>query len=593
MADLPTPPHSPASTSPSRPALAGTRDTVHLKQVPESRELRERIRTSAIEAASGLDKSRPLARHEIEAHARAVLADLNQPEVYLGWTMVTLASAFWREEVTTIRPERRLLLLPRCLRNEERCPAECNEIGLLCQDCGACSLTDLRATAERLGYRVLIAEGTPIVLQMILAGQADALLGVGCLRTLERALDKILLAGIPCMAVPLHSDTCRNTTTDDDWVREMIHTPYRPGSVLEQTRVHLLRGATGLFERDALERLAPRQRGGVWLAETNGQGLSGLEPLAATEAVAYDFLVQGGKRLRPFITLAAYDALTGGQGTGPNGPAHVAQIPDAVKRIALAMEVFHKASLVHDDIEDDDPFRYGQETLHRKYGTPLAINVGDYLIGLGYRIVASQRKTLAADIVADILVRLSHAHTKLSEGQGAELAWRDAHHKRLAPVEALRIYALKTAPAFEAALFAGVRLAGPAEPFGDMIAKFSRHLGVAYQILNDLEDWNDHQPNKQAQGTDVLGGRPTVLWALALEGLDADACRELETLVAAGSDSQSTLDRVRNLYQQADVFEKAAQLVTKHRDRARQAADQTSDAKLRELLHYFVDTILK
>jgi len=257
------------------------------------------------------------------------------------------------------------------------------------------------------------------------------------------------------------------------------------------------------------------------------------------------------------------------------------------------MEVFHKASLVHDDIEDDDPFRYGQETLHRKYGTPLAINVGDYLIGLGYRLVASQRDTLAADVVAEILVRLSQAHTKLAEGQGAELVWRDAHHKRLAPVEALRIYALKTAPAFEAALFAGVRLAGPAEPFGDAIVRFSRHLGVAYQILNDLDDWSDQQPNKQAQGTDVLDGRPTVLWALALEGLSADARRELETLVAAATDRPTTLARVPALYQQADVFEKAAQLVTKHRDRARQAADQTPDARLRELLHYFVDTILK
>ena len=52
---------------------------------------------------------------------------------------------------------------------------------------------------------------------------------------------------------------------------------------------------------------------------------------------------------------------------------------------ALAMEVFHKASLVHDDIQDNDPYRYGQETLHRRYGVGTAINVGDYLIGMGYR----------------------------------------------------------------------------------------------------------------------------------------------------------------------------------------------------------------
>jgi len=581
--------------APLLPDPASAAPTIeHVKRVPEGKDLREQIRRKAADAARQLDKSRGLARPAIEACARAVLAELELPESYLGWTMVALATAFWRDEVMTIPPERRLLLLPHCLRDAERCPARYSELGLLCQNCGACALADLRAEAERQGYRVLIAEGSPIVLQIILAGQADALLGVGCLNSLEKALDKILLAGLPCMAVPLLRNTCRNTATDEDWVREMIDTPYRPGAAIARTQVHLLRAAAAMFDRPELERLAPRQRSGPWLAEANGEGLAALDPLATTEAVAYDFLMQGGKRLRPFITLAAYDAMTGGQGAGPDGAAHVARLDDAVRRVAMAMEIFHKASLVHDDIEDDDPFRYGRATLHRKYGTPLAINVGDYLIGLGYRMVAAQTASLPPDAVADILARLSQAHIKLCEGQGAELAWRETHQRRLAPVEALRIYALKTAPAFEAALYAGLRLAGPAEPLAEPVARFARHLGVAYQILNDLEDWDDHQPNKQARGTDVLGGRPTVLWALALEGLDPAARGELESLPAeVDADPQATLGRVRQLYQQADVFAKARQLVAKHRQRARQIADQLSPDRLRELLHYFVDTILK
>ena len=97
-----------------------------------------------------------------------------------------------------------------------------------------------------------------------------------------------------------------------------------------------------------------------------------------------------------------------------------------MRRTALAIEAFHKASLVHDDIEDDDTFRYGRTTLHRQYGVGTAINVGDYLIGLGYRLVSRDRKELGGDCAADILNRLSDAHLKLSEGQGAELLWRDA-----------------------------------------------------------------------------------------------------------------------------------------------------------------------
>ena len=74
-----------------------------------------------------------------------------------------------------------------------------------------------------MGYKVLVAEGSPIVLKIIVSGYVDAIVGVACLNVLEKAIDKILLAGIPCMAVPLLSSDCRNTSVDEDWVHEMIH----------------------------------------------------------------------------------------------------------------------------------------------------------------------------------------------------------------------------------------------------------------------------------------------------------------------------------------------------------------------------------
>jgi geranylgeranyl pyrophosphate synthase len=349
-----------------------------------------------------------------------------------------------------------------------------------------------------------------------------------------------------------------------------------------------------MFEPEELERLVPRSRGEPSLAEADEWGADALDPLASTELLAYDFLLKGGKRLRPFITLAVYDAMTGAHGSASDGARALARLPDGVKRVALAMEVFHKASLVHDDVEDDDAFRYGHPTLHRTYGTPLAINVGDYLIGLGYRLIAAERETLGTEVVADVLARLGEAHTKLCEGQGAELAWRDSGAVRLTPLEALKIYALKTAPAFEAALWAGLRLAGPAGEYRQAAARFARHLGVAFQIVNDLDDWDHDQPNKRSRGTDVLGGRPTVLWALALEGLPARARRELESVVEGlpNEEGEARIARVRQLYDQADVYDKAAGLITKHRQRARQAADEIEADELRHLLHYFVDTVV-
>ncbi len=217
----------------------------------------------------------------------------------------------------------------------------------------------------------------------------------------------------------------------------------------------LLQAAGAMFQPEELERLAPRQHGGPSLAQRNGEGAEGLDPVAVTEAIAYDFLARGGKHSRPFITLAVYDALTGGACTQANGAANLGRLPEAIKRCALSIETFHKASLVHDDIEDDDQYRYGAPTLHRKFGTATAINVGDYLIGLGYRLVSREAKSLGADVVAEVIDRLADAHMKLSEGQGAELIWRDSRNKQITPPEAINIYALKTAPAFGAARLHG------------------------------------------------------------------------------------------------------------------------------------------
>lgn len=563
--------------------------TAHLKQIPQPIDLRERIRAAVEEKVAGLDRTQPLVRHRIESYTREVLANLNLPEGYLGWTMVILASAYWRDRIEATPFDRRLLLLPHCMRNEEVCPADYNEFGLICQDCGGCALTQWRALGREKGYQVLIAEGSPIVLQLILQGKADAVLGIGCLNSLEKSLEKILMTGLPAMAVPLHSSSCHNTSTDEAWALGMIDTPYRPSHQSAQTQVHLLRAAAGMFEPDQLPRLLPRERS----QPEHDHSLNALPPIASTEILAHEFLTRGGKFFRPFITLAAYDALTGGHGWGPNGEEHVAQLPDAVKRVSLAIELFHKASLVHDDIEDDDAFRYGQETVHRQHGTATAINVGDYLLGLGYRLVAAQRDELAAETVADILAALGQAHTRLCEGQGAELAWRSQKDRDLSPLDALKIYALKTAPAFEAALYSGIRLAGPAQSYEEAAARFSRHLGVAFQIRNDLDDWTVDAGNKREQGTDVLGGRPTVLWALALEASSEAERPNLNLPPGCASKEQHELVRqVHDLYCQTGAFSKARRLVQKHADRAREVADAVEPESLQQLLHYFVDTIL-
>lgn len=581
-----------AETLPERKSRR--RQTSHLKVVPPTKELREELRQHCLQVAARLDKSRPLSKDEMEAVVRRMLTEKNLPEGYVGWLMVVLATAFWQDQVANIPPARRLFLLPHCLKHAEGCPADYDEFGLDCKKCGACSIADFRSVAEEMGYKVLVAEGSPIVLKIIVSGYVDAIVGVACLNVLEKAIDKILLAGIPCMAVPLLSSDCRNTSVDEDWVQQMLTLVQSEPAAQTRSYVHLMRAAANLFVPDELDRLAPRLRGGPRLAEVNGKGVSGLDPIAGTEALAYDFLAKGGKHSRPFITLAVYDALTGGHGTAAKGDEHTSTFPDGVRRAALSIETFHKASLVHDDIEDDDLYRYGEETLHKKHGVPTAINVGDYLIGLGYRLVSREAKAIGPEIAADILDCLADSHLRLSEGQGAELLWRDSLHKRLKPIDALKIYALKTAPAFEAAFFSGARLAGSVDAYLEPIKQFARNLGVAFQILNDLNDWQGDGHNKLSAGGDLLGGRPTVLWALALEGLSPAGQVELESLLSdTRRSAEARILRARQLYLEAGVFEKAHRLVDKHQERAEAVADKVEPEELRRLMYYLIDTVLE
>jgi geranylgeranyl pyrophosphate synthase len=541
-----------------------------------------------------MNKDLPPTKDELELVARRTLEEMGLGEGYIGWIMVILSSEFFRDSVASIPPSRRLFLLPHCLKHAEGCPADYDEFGMDCKKCGACSIADFRTKAEEMGYKVLVAEGSPVVMKIIVSGYVDSIVGVACLNVLEKAIDKILLAGIPCMAVPLLSSDCRNTSVDEEWVREMILTQAPAASQQTRSYVHLMRAASDMFSQPQLNDLVGRLRSQATIATDSDDPLAGIDPIAATEALATDFLARGGKYSRPFMTLAAYDAMLGGNGTMADGPNTVSGFSRGVRAAAMSIECFHKASLVHDDIEDDDSFRYGMASMHQQYGLSTAINVGDYMIGLGYRMIGREIESIGAAAAADILNCLSSAHMRLAEGQGAELLWRDSSNKRLSPLDALKIYALKTAPAFEAALYTGIRLAGEATAHVEPVKQFARNIGVAFQIINDLQDWHGDDHNKLGAAGDILGGRPTILLALALQSLAPDdQQRLLDALSNVHSTSNSQrVATARELMEKGRVFEQAEKLIEKHRERSLEVAQSIEPESLRRLMLYLIDTVL-
>ncbi len=427
----------------------------------------------------------PLSLEELRQQGGIMLRQIGGDERYLHFAAVLINNALWLADLARVPFERRLLLLPKCLRVEDTCPAPFDEFGLLCKHCGQCSLQDLQLEAERLGYAVLIAEGSALVTAIIATGKIDAIVGVSCLSVLEKAFPYMEAAAIPGVAVPLLQDDCKDTNVDLDWIWDVIH-------LTSDDR-------TWRLNLDAL-----REQVQDCFTPTRLEELLGPTD-DVTDQLARQWLAQDGKRWRPFLAACAWQALQTEAAAGETPPP----LPDGLAKLLVAVECFHKASLVHDDIEDDDDERYGEPTLHAAHGLPVALNIGDYLLGLGYQLIADCGAT--PEQIAAMTRIAAAGHRRLCQGQGAELWWA-RHPQPLTTQQVLGIFAGKTAPAFEVALRLGAVLGGADDDLHAALQSFSENLGIAYQIRDDLQDWLDGD-----DPADVLAQRPSIVLAVAHE----------------------------------------------------------------------------
>lgn len=496
----------------------------------------------------------PLSSADLRQRADRVIELTGVAPHYRDYISILINNELWREPLAAVPYERRLLLLPKCLRRAENCPATFDQFGLLCQQCGRCAIPELQGEAERLGYAVLVAEGSAVVTQLIQAGKIDAIVGVSCMHVLERAFPYMEAAAIPGLAIPLLQSDCVNTTVDMDWVWDAIHL----------TRADRTR---------RLDLTALQHEVESWFTSSALEQLMGA-PADATERIAREWLTRAGKRWRPFLAVAAFQAMR-------DDPA--AELSDAIRKLAVSVECFHKASLVHDDIEDGDEIRYGEKTLHAQHGMPVALNVGDFLIGEGYRMI--QECPLPAEMRAEMFRVAVAGHRKLCRGQGAELAWAQQPGP-LSQAQVLDIFRQKTAPAFEVALLLGALCAGGAAPVNAALSAYSEALGIAYQIHDDVDDFG-----ATAEANDLQGLRPSLLMAIAYERAHGGQKTLLDALwhrrPPAGLNTAELPARFAEL--QAD--EHARQLLESYKGAAIRSLRDLDNATLKGLLRRVIGKI--
>lgn len=537
-----------ASTSEPETVSGGPAVPADLQSI---RENHGRLRELARRHVAARKLIPPLPLHQLEAEASRLMENEQLAEDFRDLLMVLISNAIWEDEVSRVPFGRRLFLLPQCLRRRDDCPAEMDRWGLMCVNCGGCDIGPLIEEAEQLGYLTLVAEGTTVVTRLLEAEQIDAVIGISCLAGLERSFPYQAAAALPGIGLPLLRSGCDDTAVDTAGVREALHlNSGRP--FIERTGFSSLKNLTAeWFDPEPLRRML----------QAEGDPVTTL---------AMEWMNSGGKRWRPLLCAGACDALTAGE------------LPACLPSLAVAVECFHKASLVHDDIEDGDLIRYGKPTLQARHGLAPALNTGDFLIGEGYRLIAGCGAP--AGMTARMLAIAAKGHRDLCLGQGAELDWREKPYP-VTVQQVLDIFRLKTAPAFAVALGLGAVAAGAGSETLSMLNRFSEALGIAYQILDDLDDF---------AGGDDGGeeGKPrlSILLALAMEA--RPELRKAFACACQSGFSAGWKDQLRQAVRAPGVRETAAGLLQTYRRSAYDALQELPEVRLKGWLFRLVHAML-
>jgi geranylgeranyl diphosphate synthase type I len=279
-----------------------------------------------------------------------------------------------------------------------------------------------------------------------------------------------------------------------------------------------------------------------------------------------------GKRARPILAILTCEAF-GGSTEDARGPA-------------VALELIHNFSLVHDDIQDVSDQRHNRDTVWKLWGAAQGINVGDALYALAQVALAEQ--SAAHPKIGEGLLRLNRTCVRLVEGQYLDLSLESAADATFEQYE--QMVARKTAALIECAAALGAWAAGASDQQIEAAGRFGYELGIAFQAQDDLLGvWGDPKVTGKPARDDVRSRKKALPMMLALQ-MSVDSVRDeiLEVLRAPHAPDDFAVERVVTLMEQIGVREQAAEVVQERFDRVDRAVDAAlspgRDGAIRELL---------
>lgn len=287
-------------------------------------------------------------------------------------------------------------------------------------------------------------------------------------------------------------------------------------------------------------------------------------------------IVNGGKRLRPYMVIRSCQILKG-------------KVSNAMPA-ASAVEMIHNFSLVHDDIMDNDEMRHGVPTVHKKFGMPIAILAGDVLFSKAFQIITDSK--LSPIATTQLVSRLAKACVDICEGQLLDV--KMAEEKKIpSQAEYITMIGKKTAALFDVSCTMGAICATNKVKDISNMSSFGRNLGIAFQITDDLIGvMGDPKITKKPVGNDLREGKKSLPILMAIKLAKSNDKKTILKAFGNSKISKKDLNKAVDVIRSLGIEENVRKQALKYAEKAEKSLVNYSGSAKNELIS-LLDFVVK